>query len=42
MGGIDDETYQGAVNKYKAEKSKHSAGDAGNHPFVCIGLPRCL
>ena len=26
MGGIDDETYDEAVNKYKAEKDKHSAG----------------
>ena len=26
MDGIDNATYQDAVNKYKAEKSKHSAG----------------
>ena len=26
MEGIDDETYEDAVNKYKAEKNKHSAG----------------
>ena len=26
MGGIDDETYEEAVNKYKAEKDKHSSG----------------
>ena len=26
MDGIDDESYEKAVNKYKAEKSKHSSG----------------
>ena len=26
MDGIDDESYEDAVNKYKAEKNKHSAG----------------
>ena len=26
MEGIDDETYEKAVNKYKAEKNKHSSG----------------
>ena len=29
MGGIDDKTYQDAVNKYKAEKNKHSSGMRG-------------
>ena len=28
MEGIDDKTYEEAVNKYKAEKNKHSSGDA--------------
>ena len=30
-GGIDDETYNAAVNKYKAEKDKHSAGVRSIH-----------
>ena len=29
MDGIDDESYEKAVNKYKAEKSKHSSGMRG-------------
>ena len=29
MDGIDDESYEDAVNKYKAEKNKHSAGMRG-------------
>ena len=29
MGGIDDKTYEDAVNKYKAEKNKHSSGMRG-------------
>ena len=34
MEGIDDETYEAEVNKFKAEKEKHSAGmRSGSHPY---------
>ena len=42
MDGIDDKVYQDAVNKYQAEKSKHSAGIRvyGGNPQTRIGNPR--
>ena len=33
MEGIDDKTYEEAVNKYKAEKEKHSAGMRSSTPY---------
>ena len=33
MDGIDDQTYAAAVNKYKAEKEKHSAGVRSLAPY---------
>ena len=42
MEGIDDETYEEAVNKYKAEKDKHSSGARSfrvtrsrEHEYLC-------
>ena len=34
MEGIDDETYEAEVNKFKAEKEKHSAGMRSRLPYV--------
>ena len=33
MEGIDAETYEKAVNKYKAEKDKHSSGERSIEPY---------
>ena len=52
MEGIDDETYEAEVNKYKAEKDKHSSGvrsigtykiQSREHQHLCgdIDCPEC-
>lgn len=33
MEGIDDKTYEAAVNKYKAEKDKHSSREVASYQF---------